>query len=938
MANQSVLELAVNTGKWDAGLKKATQALNNFTEAGGGLAKTLQDESGKMQQFVSMMGGLESKAKTAKGQMNDYKSAIEQLTMQYNRMSQAQQQSIGQSYLQAIDQLKQKYQGVNAEIEEMNRALKNTPQIQLPAGGGGFLSGLGDKMGGMLQVFGGNLMTQAAGAVMNLGSEISNMIQQGVELARQGEGIRIAFERLGRGDILDGLRQATHGTVTDIELMKAAVKFNDFKLPVEELGTMLAFAQQKAKDTGQSINYMTESLVTGLGRKSVMILDNLGLSAAEIKEKMAETGDMTKAVGAIIREQMAKAGDYTETAADRAAQAEVQLKNAMEELGRTFAPLQEAGASMFKSWEIGALNFITTALDPLIARFTEAGRLQAAYNRQGGSEKVNRMTNILQNTSADKRQGLYNTQVNSFNRFINERQEYINLLNSYRAGSRGEGNGYTAENKARIDQFYKRFGTDDTSRLQSQIDGARKQLQEYQKAAKDILKPVEANIDTKQAEQNVKTLTAQLKELEKQRKDAVKKGDQELVESLTKQISQTKTNIGYLDPNALKTSPTTTPRTTKVELTEEEKKQKDAERELETATKRLAEAQRKRAEQINKLNEEGVDAVRNNNLGQAIKVRSQAIAAGYEGDTSIPVTFTYSQDNMSAIISMLKSDLSASEIGSDMFNALTEQLNDATALSNLISYALKNGIEASDLSEVSNALFQQLLGEGDIPDEALESFKNAIGETLGTALELGGDGSLKEGKKDDNKAWEGFQKSIGNLSTAMSGLTTVTSGLQALGIKIDGDFANLLTGLQGAISIVQGVISIINALSVPSEAANTIATHANTAALAAMTAALHSNTFSRWLKPFAAGGIVPHAADGFLIPGNDYSDRTPILAQSGELILNRAQQGNLVAQMQGGGMMNMHIEGIIAGEDIRLVLKNGALRRNESEYLNFTFS
>lgn len=373
------------------------------------------------------------------------------------------------------------------------------------------------------------------------------------------------------------------------------------------------------------------------------------------------------------------------------------------------------------------------------------------------------------------------------------------------------------------------------------------------------------------------------------------------------------------------------PRTTKVELTEEEK-------EAARQAKALAEAERKRAEQINKLNEEGVDAVRNNNLGQAIKVRSQAITAGYEGDTSIPVAFTYSQDNMSALMSMLKSDISASEIGSDMFNALTAQLNDATALSNLITYAMKGGIEASDLSEVSNALFQQLLGEGEIPDEALEAFKNAIGDSLGTALELGGDGSLKEGKKDDNKAWEGFQKSIGNLSTAMSGLTTVTSGLQALGIKIDGDFANLLTGIQGAISIVQGVISIINALSVPTETANTISTNLNTTAITAMTAALHSNTISRWIKPWAEGGVV-HAAMGITVPGNNFSgDLVPAMVNSGELILNKAQQGNLLAQMEGGGMMNMHIEGIIAGEDIRLVLKNGALRRNESEYLNFNFS
>ena len=241
-------------------------------------------------------------------------------------------------------------------------------------GGGGLFSGVGDKMSGMLEVFGGNMMTKAAEAVSNLGSEMVEMIHDGVELAKQGEGIRIAFERLGRGDILQGLREATHGTVTDLELMKAAVKFDDFKLPVEELGTMLAFAQQKAKDTGQSIDYMVDSIVTGLGRKSLMILDNLGLSAADIKEKMKDTGDMTKAVGAIIREQMSQAGDYVETAADRAARANVDLQNKMEELGRKFAPVEEASNQLWTSMKLGILDVIEGPLMSLLNYLNQASR------------------------------------------------------------------------------------------------------------------------------------------------------------------------------------------------------------------------------------------------------------------------------------------------------------------------------------------------------------------------------------------------------------------------------------------------------------------------------------------------------------------------------------------------------------------------------------
>lgn len=545
---KSVLELAVGTGQWDAGLKKAKSALDNFTQSQGGLQQALAKDSENMRKFVSMMGQTESTAKTAKGQMNDYKATIEQLTMQYNRMTDAQKESIGQDYLQSIDQLKQKYQAVNEEIQEMNRSLNNVkaPDIADGVKAGGLFGG--GKLDGMLQVFGGNLMTKAAGAVANLASEMYGMVQQGIELAKSGEGIRIAFERLGRGDILDGLRKATHGTVTDLELMKAAVKFNDFKLPVEELGTMLAFAQQKAKDTGQSIDYMVDSIVTGLGRKSLMILDNLGLSAAEIKEKMAETGDMTKAVGEIIREQMAKAGDYVETAADRAAQANVNLQNKMEELGRKFAPLQEASNNLWTSMKMGIMDLIGGPLTNFINKLTEAGRTAQQYGVLGGNSKVGKLTTNLINAREGNRQSIYQQQQEQFWRYINPREQQIRDIRAWQRGERGEAL------QGRINAITEKYGSLDATKIQAEVDAAKKMLSDYQKAAKTILAPVEANISTNDAINNVESLKVKLAELEAQRKKAIAAGDTELSKNLLKQINQTKADIRGLDTTTLKTS------------------------------------------------------------------------------------------------------------------------------------------------------------------------------------------------------------------------------------------------------------------------------------------------------------------------------------------------------------------------------------------------
>ena len=360
-----ITRFKLETTQFDSKLRDAAKELRDVAKEAERGGKDFNNFSQKSVEAARSLGNVASGAKNTKDRVKDLVGAYNEAAKAYNSLTQAQQQSdFGKALAQSIGQLKDRISEAKQELYGLNDAMGKSA-------GGGLLSGLGGKMEGALAVFGGNLMTKAAAMAASFASEMGQAVQQGVELARQGEGIRIAFERLGRGDILDGLREATHGTVTNLELMKAAVKFNDFNLPLEELGTMLAFAQQKAKDTGQSVDYMVESIVTGLGRKSLMILDNLGLSATQIKDKMKETGDMTKAVGEIIREQMANAGDYIETAADRAAQADVDLKNAMEELGRTLLPLQEQGVSMWTSLKIGAIELLNEGLKPLVPAVVE---------------------------------------------------------------------------------------------------------------------------------------------------------------------------------------------------------------------------------------------------------------------------------------------------------------------------------------------------------------------------------------------------------------------------------------------------------------------------------------------------------------------------------------------------------------------------------------
>ena len=280
-----------------------------------------------------------------------------------------------EAYAEYANKLKE----INGRMAELKATTRNI--VPQESGGGSILERLfGSKMsfGAVKAVISGNLITKALIGIgtmaMDAASKLHEMVNEGVEMAKSADGITHAFERLNRPDILDNLREATHGTVNDMELMKAAVQAKDFRLPLDQLGKYLEFAQLKAQQTGQSVDYMTSSIITGLGRKSLMILDNLGLSAAQVKEEMAKGGDMATAVGRIIEQQLAAQGEHYESAAEREQRAITDVQNAQKELGDEMLPLAEKGSNMWLMIQVAALKFFTylvKAFKQGIAKFVD---------------------------------------------------------------------------------------------------------------------------------------------------------------------------------------------------------------------------------------------------------------------------------------------------------------------------------------------------------------------------------------------------------------------------------------------------------------------------------------------------------------------------------------------------------------------------------------
>ena len=290
------------------------------------LQKEYKDTGAKIRELTAKIGEQTSKLKVNDLTMNQLKKQAKQLQKELDN-------TVKSLHPEEYTKLEERLKAVKERMTELKSDAKSFKDTLK-----------GDDVRNYVVGTGFVKLAELAGSKLKeLKDDMTEFISEGVEMAEQVDGVSHAFEQLDQHQkILDNLRKATKGTVNDMELMKAAVQAKDFRIPLEDLGKYLAFAQLKAQQTGQSVDYMTNSIVTGLGRKSKLILDNLGISASEIDEKVAETGDFMKAVASIVDNQMKQAGGNYVSAADRALKKTTELQNAQLALGQAVLPYKEA--------------------------------------------------------------------------------------------------------------------------------------------------------------------------------------------------------------------------------------------------------------------------------------------------------------------------------------------------------------------------------------------------------------------------------------------------------------------------------------------------------------------------------------------------------------------------------------------------------------------
>ena len=213
------------------------------------------------------------------------------------------------------------------------------------------------------------------------------------------EQVSQGFRELGRNvgfssEALNQLTRATNGAVSEIELMRQAN--NAMLLGIvdseEQMAEMFDMAQRLAAAVGKDATFGIESLTTGIGRQSRLMLDNLGIIvrseeaykayAKQINKNVSDLTDQERKTAFInaamdsARDKVKKLGEEQMTTAMSLESVSSSMTKVSTTLGKLFSPLIKKSAEQF----VGAAEAVNKYLDSLRdlenAEIRETGNLE----------------------------------------------------------------------------------------------------------------------------------------------------------------------------------------------------------------------------------------------------------------------------------------------------------------------------------------------------------------------------------------------------------------------------------------------------------------------------------------------------------------------------------------------------------------------------------
>ena len=188
--------------------------------------------------------------------------------------------------------------------------------------------------------------TNAAISSLKLGARMTT-IQRSFELMRAPGG--------NVTSTLEEMKDATEGMVSEMDLLTQANTAMALGLPTEDLDQLFAAAIKVGKAMGLDAKFAVESLTTGIGRQSRLVLDNLGIivkaedaykefaerigkTTEELTENERKTAFMTIAIEKVT-DKAAILGDNISETEKQTERWNATIKNATTSVGKFLQPL-----------------------------------------------------------------------------------------------------------------------------------------------------------------------------------------------------------------------------------------------------------------------------------------------------------------------------------------------------------------------------------------------------------------------------------------------------------------------------------------------------------------------------------------------------------------------------------------------------------------------
>lgn len=952
---ENILRLKVDSQEYDNKIKRAAEGIQRFAvqvyKSGGAVTALEKDQVA----FIKSLGSMETVSKTATGKLREMESAYKNLSATYHLLQKEQQNDEGGKALRAsLDQLKVRIEETRTAIKKADSELNNFSQTEKNFSKesfdiNGILSQVGGQLGINTSLIGGlttgtlgltaaitavasaeykaaeafkayndelahqsqittvttglkgddaNKMTSAARAISKVyGTEFRDVINSANTLINQfgqdGESAMLLIRQGMQGMIMgDGPKLLSM-------IQQFAPAFRDAGLSASQLIAIIHNSEGGLfSDQNMNAILMGIKNIRMMTDQTAKDLATLGVNAEDMSKKMND-GSMTVFEALQQVSQAIEGANASSKEAGRVMQDIFGRQGAMQgmKLGRAIATLNtNLEETKKQTGEVGEsfdeLTKKTDELDKAIMDLLKVDDWDVLKNsiETGIVESMTKCVNLL-NDALDVVNNIGKAfggpVVQGVVDFLVALSGPVGLI--YEAYNLLKGGNKQPLNQESQEEKAQRIATGEkgiVANINSSKDKAgayaknmarlNKTLEKYQKEGNEekaaltqrVIDIVEEHMDKSFSEYGVTGNKTKPKETIKTTPNGEKDPFQE-VDELNGLIEKTQQKISDLQ-QLIKTAP-------------DEDSIAKWNKELEITQKELTRLQ---------------------NLG-----KQPVFTAGISG---------FNSTTMGAWMQGRHSDLSNATYGSSEYANIQANIADMNTIKTVLEQSMKAGIDASQFN--LETLWEKVFDGENIPDETWQGFQDTINEKLAEMgiepikinFETGGLQKVMKDSKDMTKEWNGAANAISAVGSAMSQIEDPAA-------KVIGTIAQAIATIALSYAQAMSQAATMGPWAWLAFAGTGLATMISTIS------SIHSTT---------------GYADGGIIQGNSFSGDNIIGKvngggivglNSGELVLNRSEQGILSSALQGNAMKDISIRGALRGEDIVLVADRWGQRTGKGE-------